>query len=148
MTHNIEVVLVKHRASIIKHIIDLAGAGATMHEAAKYREQARKLFDDLETVNRTLAGVADKGDERFSNFIGAIDAIVAFLQERRSPAPKEEIIQGVLNGGFRGGHKGRNATHVGFGISTNLKGTGEGKYIKRAKNGLIGLVEWDDSVFE
>jgi len=73
---------------------------------------------------------------------------MAWLSERNAPATEEEIIHGVLEGGFRGGHKGKNATNLGFGISTNLGPKGAGKYIKRAKNGLIGLVDWNDSVFE
>jgi hypothetical protein len=115
------------------------------------RRKALELIDELKVTDRMLSNIKPSPTMgNYTVFRDPSDAVVAFLRDLGRPATEDEIIDGVFEGGFRGGEKDEHRHSVDLAIRNRLTGTGchnEKLGLKGDIRGLIGLREWDDSLF-
>lgn len=139
-------------------LVDLAGS--CEGTPVERRKKALEAIEDVKLTLRMLSSVkppAAIGD--FTLYRDPSAVVRAYLESRGKPATKDEIIDGVFEGGYRGGDKDNFRYTVDQAIRNRLSGTGnknpkfglksnlkmpDGKYDIR---GLIGLKDWDDSLF-
>jgi hypothetical protein len=116
--------------------------------AADDRAVRAQLIDELKDNVIARTALASR---KFAGCRSAIEAIEMFLKERNAPATEEEIILGVIAGGFgEGDETERNP--IFWSLRVHLKGTGKQtnkiRYGSAGKEHLIGLGGWPDSMWE
>jgi hypothetical protein len=127
-------------------IIELAASNKGTPAAR--RKKCLELFDEMEAAKRMLANADKPSMGDFSEYAAPVDAIVAYLKRRREPTTEVEIIDSILEGGYRGGRESYRY-NLDKAIKNLLTGTGaKGKNgLKGDIRGLIGLKDWPDDHF-
>jgi hypothetical protein len=139
-----KVLLAKQKSILLTKLASLACSGRSDVEMASYRNEANEIVKEFMLADRALASIAVLKSNEFSNSERPIDAILAYLDEVGSPASEEEIIDGLVSGGFRlGDPKAR--LIVLKSIGNHLHGTGARNQLIKSINGLIGKWEWEDA---
>lgn len=131
--------LLQMRDECLKKLVDLA-RGAN-------RREADRIFEQFKLLERAIAGAADESnDYRYSKYKSAILAILAYLDDVERPVSQRDLVDGLLNGGWR---RGDDKAETNLKQSIAAFATGLGRKTKQIKmvNGLIGRGEWDDSRF-
>lgn len=118
---------------------------------AKLRDREPHLALELETLLRALRELPDdpthSGPSPHLAYLPvrhAIDAIVLHLEVVGSTIAKDELAQGIVDGGWLRGnvYALRNAKGA---IAFHLTNVDKMKKIKTFPSGRIGLYKWDDS---
>ena len=137
MTLSFTSIISERRVATLNRLVALASDKA----------EAEKLVSELEQMDKLLQQSRPQGDVlRFARYMRPIEAVVAYLEERKRPADENAIIEAVLAGGFRGGGR-EQALNVHKGIFIFLTGTGKKLNKIKEVNGLIGLYDWPDDMF-
>ena len=118
-------------------------------------ERRKKAIEAIENLKITLKMLsAVRPSPVVGNYSSCSDpseAVVNFLRNRGWPATEIEIIDGVFQGGFRGGDEENHRLSVDLAIRNRLTGTGSKNKkfgLKGNICGLIGLKDWDDAMFK
>lgn len=114
---------------------------------ANDKREARRILDQIKTLEKAAENARPAmGDHRFSRFKSAILAILAYLDEVGRPVTQDDLIEALLEGGWRRGDD-KAETNLKQSIASFSRGLGrKTKQIKEI-NGLIGRGDWDDSLF-
>jgi hypothetical protein len=128
-------------------LINLAAEDRSPALEAKFRFRAKQLVDDIREAVDGLENLSPvKADPKIAAAPRAIHAIVAFLGDSGVPLSAEEIIDKVSARGFGGGGKPAQE-RIRAGLDNHLTGSGARKGKIKKINGLIGLGEWDEKLF-
>ena len=138
------------RSEILAELVSLAESDEGTGEDR--RRKALELVEELKVTDRMLSSARPSPTlGNYSTFRDPSDAVVAFLRDHGRPATEEEIIDGVFEGGFRGGEKADHRLSVDLAIRNRLTGTGSRSKELGLKGNIdkqIGLKDWDDSLFK
>jgi hypothetical protein len=120
-----------------------------LHALARTADKrvADKLFDELQILDRAVNSTSSETESyRYARHKSAILAILAYLDDVGRPVSQRDLVDALLNGGWRRGNE-KAETQLKQGIAAFA--TGKGLKTKQIKivNGLIGRGEWDDSRF-
>lgn len=138
--------LVKQRTALLNKLVSLASTGRPEHEAAIYRKEAGGILKEFLLTDRALSSIALVKTEEFAEEQRPIEAVLAFLDKHGAPASKQEIIDGVVVGGYRSGDPQVRIVLL-KSINIHLTGTGKNRKLIREVNGLVGRWDWNDSLF-
>jgi len=148
MTKSKEEFLLDDKRRILDALVDLITRGRSPIDAARLRTEADNLIAQLAAIDTLLSVRTFTGTGRFANYDRTIDAVVAYLTEVGTPLELDHIIDAVRDAGLP---KSKGAISRSIGLF--IAGPGMSEDPKAARllkkiNGRIGLIEWDDSLFE
>jgi hypothetical protein len=138
-TLNVRTGLLQMRDDCLKRLVDLA--------RAHNKRETDRLFEQFQLLERAIAGAADEAsDYRYAKYKSAILAILAYLDDVGRPVTQRDLVDALLNGGWR---RGDDKAETNLKQSIAAFATGLGRKTKQIKivNGLIGRGEWDKSRF-
>lgn len=128
-----EDVLKKHIRDLLRTKVDAAGDNGPL---------VRRLLEQLDGARAALeACKPDSTRFKGKKFRHAIDAIVAYLKEQGEPLTEDDIIQGVIAGGWGTGTEAEK-NPIFSSIRVHVKGTGLKANAIRKIGDLVGLYEW------
>jgi hypothetical protein len=140
-------IVVRTRDEILKDLIS----------QAVDRARAERLIQELSMRDMLNEMMTPKAESfRYMNCDDHMDAVMSFLRDMRRPAVKDQIVDGVLAGGWlkgKEGAKGKLRKSIGAHVDASKgkrKRPGEmaGKIKEAGTKGLIGLFDWPDEMFE
>ncbi len=143
MTPHIETMVSQRKQEILRKM-----KGLFREDAKREANELLQEWAQLYQVEKAIAESA--GASRYSDIGPAIKAIVRYLEDVGEPKHKDEIAQGVHDGGWRGGSKSSlHAIYASLGVFThpNGKGTNSANAPLKMKGDLIGLKGWPDGMF-
>lgn len=145
---------VLQKAEILQELANLAVAERQPDAARIYRAKADHLLQQFAKAEIVIAVLTPKPTFPYASFEKATEAVIAYLKDVGRPSTEEEIIKGVIEGGWRAGKHG-SGLRVKKGIDMHLKASrreihNPGKMADKIKEigGLIGLYGWDEGRFK
>jgi hypothetical protein len=146
MTMDTKILLAKQKSMLLEQLAALACAERPDDKLASYRDQANAILREFMLADRALATIVIMGANEFADIERPIDAIISYFDKSCAPAIEEDLIQGVLNGGFRSSDPKARLILV-KSIGNHLSGTGAKSQLIKTVNGRIGKYNWPDSRF-
>lgn len=137
--------LTQHRDKLLAMLVERAAELMTPQSAAIFRPQAKKIIVELKKADRAIASIHEPPGP-FQSCPRHIDAIVKCLADAGRPMREEEIIDTLIDAGYKANDPGT-SWKTSKSIMIHLRGTGKGKHVIKKIGELIGLPEWDDSLF-
>jgi len=131
---------------LTNQLVELASEQRSPGQATVFRMRGTEIANEVKTTIRLLLSLQVDTESKYSEFKDVTAAVLAFLDEAKEPLPELAIMEGIAQGGFRGGRHGTKFV-IQKGIRNRLTGTGSKKGILKEINGLIGRGSWDDSRF-
>ncbi|MFP5277015.1 MAG: hypothetical protein ACLGPM_07860 [Acidobacteriota bacterium] len=132
----VEEILTEKRKDIVREMIQIA----------KDQRRMIELLDALAEVDLHLKARYAPASGKYAAFASPIEAVVRYLEDRKTASSRSEIAKAVVEGGFRGGGREQELA-VRRSIGVFLKGTGAQTKTLREMNGLVGLYDWEDVRF-
>lgn len=146
MTIDTKLLLAKQKSSLLEKLAALACAERPDDKLAFYRDQANAILREFMFADRALTTIVILGANEFADLERPIDAILSYFDKSCAPAIDADLIDGVLNGGFRS-HDPKARLILTKSISNHLSGTGAKSQLIKTVNGRIGKWNWPDSRF-
>jgi len=146
MTLDTKVLLSRQKSLLLSRLVTLACSGRTETEASRCQKEANEIVKEFILADRALASIAVLKATEFCNSERPIDAILAYLDKAAAPASEEELVDGIISGGFRLGDPKARLIII-KSIANHLYGTGARKNLIKSINGFIGKWDWEDAMF-
>jgi len=147
MSSELENVLLQHRSRLLSRLIELAISYMSASTAPAFRVEADRIVKEITAADRALTSASDSElDLRYAACDRAIDAVLMYLDEVKTPAKLDLIVRSVIEGGYKRG-KERLRDVIVKSIQNHLTGTGSKSLAIKEINGLIGRYDWPDSSF-
>jgi hypothetical protein len=114
---------------------------------ASDKREAQHILQQIQVLDRALGSYHSSLESlKYARFKSAITAILAYLDDTGRPVSQEQLIQALIDGGWRHGDE-HAATNLKQSIASFVSGLGrKTKQIKQV-NGLIGRGEWSSDLF-
>jgi hypothetical protein len=110
---------------------------------ASNKKEAERLLREIQVLDRALASyVTPDGAMKYGRFKSAIAAILAYLDDVGHPISQDELIAGLIDGGWQ-----RGETDLKRSIASFITGLGRKTKQIKQMNGLIGRGDWEDAKF-
>jgi hypothetical protein len=146
MTMDTKLLLSKQKSKLLEQLAALACAERADEKLAYYRDQANAILREFMFADHALASIVILGANEFADIERPIDAILSYFDKSCAPAIEEDLIEGVLNGGFRSNDPKARLILV-KSIGNHLSGTGAKSQLIKTVNGRIGKYNWEDTRF-
>lgn len=132
-----EALVSRHRADLLRQLVELA----------RDKTRAQKLLEDLGKADMLLNTLKTSTNLKYAKYKKAREALIHIFDESKHPWVEDDIVNEMVNGGWRGGLPGT-ALLVRKALWQHLYGDGSKKWPLKKINGLIGPKEWPDELFK